>query len=331
MARSITLDREETKTSFGIARREDVNYDDVKKRWMESADKMELPQDPRTQEEIQAAEDFSVAAGFADFFEFEGVEISEGDAQETMVKMAAMMEAEAQDEIQLAQEQRARNIEEDAAEKIEQVEVFVVNEDDPLLEKDFKEKSEKIIQKWAMEDKKKDGTYEPTKEDVDKKWQTTSSSSDPWPSSSNRTRTATATSTTTSGTGTIYDDGQRNKEIHQMYSNMHDNILNTVHNGPVWKEEKKATPVNHFGGKKKFSMKSIWTSVKGWFKSKKSKAICKIGVALCMETALGIITKRQSFDGPGQMLGYLGMMLGVFFIGSELRAEGYDMRRLSVI
>lgn len=328
MARSITLDREETTTGFGLARREDVNYDDIKKRWRESADKMDLPQDNRTAEEIQAAEDFSGAASFAEFFGYEDVEINEVNAQEVMEKMASEMEAVSEEEFKIANDIREKVIEEDAAEQIEQVSAFVVNEDDPLLEADFKEKSERIIQKLVVEDSKKDGTYESIREEARK----THSTSDPW-SGTSGTRSTTATSTTTrsSSTTVFQDNDQRKKEVYEMYANGHDNMLGFVHNGRMWEKPKKTASVNTFSGRRKFGLKSMWQSTKHWFHSPNAKLMCKVGIALCMEMALGIITQKQTFDGPKQMLGYLGMMLGIFYIGAELRAEGFDMRRLSAL
>lgn len=332
MARTITMERETAQTNFGIARREDVNYDDVKKRWMESADKMDLPRDPRTQDEIQAAEDFNQSASFAEFFEVDDVEIAEGNANEAMILMAEAMETIAQEEIQLANEQRHLIIEEDSAEKIEQVEQFVTNEDDPLLMNEFKEKSEKIIQKWSVEDSKRDGTYDEVKEAAKSKYHATD---DPWNSmnsnSNSGSRTATATSSKTSTTTVFADDENRKQEVYQMYANGRDNMLAFVHNGKVKDKPKKQAQVHRFGGKKKFSLKNMWGGVKRWFNGQDAKMLCKVGVALCFELGLGLITKKLSFDGPGQMLGYLGMMLGIFYIGSELRAEGFDMRRLAMV
>lgn len=332
MARTITLDREEVKTNYGLARREDVNYDDVKKRWMESADKIDLPRDPRTQEEIQMAEDMSEAAMFAEFFEFEGVEITESSGVDAMVIMAEGIENVSQEEIQLANEIREKIIEEDAAEKIEQVAEFVVNTDDPFLVNDFKEKCEKVMQKWAIDDAKRDGTYDSTKD-------TTTSNSystvDPWNtmgSTNNTSSSRTATATSTKTTTTVFEgDDKRQQEIHQMYTNGRDNMLAFVHNGKQKEKKKKAPDVRQYGGKRKFSIKNMWGATKRWFAGQDAKLLCKVGIALCMEMALGLITKKLSFDGPGQMLGYLGMMLGIFYIGSELRAEGFDMRRLAMV
>lgn len=336
MARTITMDKTETRTNFGIAIREDVNYDDVKKRWMENNDKLDLPRDPRTQDEIQAAEDFNSVASFAEFFSIDDIEIVEGNAVEVMEQIAVGMEGIAQEDIQSANEQREKIIEEDAAEKIEQVSQFVVNVDDPLLMNDFKDKSEKIIQNWSVEDSKRDGTYDAAKEESTSSRSNSYATNDPWnnmSSSSNNSsgRTASVTSSKTTSIVSELDDEKRKQEVYQMYANGRDNMLAFVHNGKIKDKPKKTTPVNRFGGKKKFSPKNMWAATKRWFSGRDAQMLCKVGVALCFEMALGLITKKLNFDGPGQMVAYLGMMLGIFYIGSELRVEGFDMRRLAMV
>lgn len=334
MSRTITRD-EGVVQSFGLARMEDVNYDDMKKKWMESADKIELPKDTRTQEEIQADNEFIEAAKFVDFWGIEGVAISETGGQEAMMEMAAMIEAVNKEEIQYMNEIIEKVIEEDAGEKIEQMTAFVTEEDDPLLEKRFEEAATKLIEKIFMEDIKREGTDD--KREEDSTWKedvksfytggsSSSSKSDPWASSSS-SRTASSTSATTS-TVTMDEMERRDKQNHMVMTKMRDNVLDMAVNAPKWKDEKKEKPIHYFGGKKKRNLKYYMASIKSWFRSKKGKATWKIGIALCMELALGVITKKIELEGPMQMLSYLGMSLGVFYVGSELYGEGYDMRRL---
>jgi hypothetical protein len=338
MTRTIEMGDSTPYESFDIARLEDVDYDEMKKKWMDNSKNFELSQDNRTVEEIQADEDFQVASLFVDFFEM-GDEIEldplTADGLEAMSKISAMMGEGSQEVFDTAEMQRALNIEEDAAERIEQVETFIINDDDPFLSKEYKEKSERIIQRlMSGAENRRDSTetiFESSKENT-RSYYDSKDTEDIFgrKTSSDGYRTATATNTTTTSSQTVHDEEKRRKEIHQMFAAGNDKMLNFVYNGPVKKKENRS-PINKYGGKRKFGIKSIWASTKHFFGSRDAKVLCKVGIALCLETALAIITKQREFNGPGQMLGYLGMMLGVFYIGSEIRAEGYDMRRLSVI
>lgn len=334
MARIIGSNRKTEEQSYSLARMEDVDYEEMKKRWMESDKAKLLPDDDRTITEIQASEDTRMLQEFAEFFGIEGVDPTMGDPLDTMVQISNMMEEGSQDVFQTAEMQRELNIEEDAAERIQQIMEFEVNTDDPLLQTDYKEKSERIIKKLLVDEDKKtesrshSSIFEEAKQES-ARFASSSSTDNSFGRSSTGTRTASATTTTT--THTVHNNEQREKEVHALYADGADRMRNLVANGPVWKAEKKQTQPHHFSGKKKFRFKNMVSAAKSWLSSNKADAIFKVGIAVCLETALAVITKQRSFDGPGQTLGYIGMMLGVFYIGSELRSIGYDQRRLAMI
>lgn len=333
MARTITPNKPIEVNPYEIARVEDVNYDKMISGWLEKGGDTKPPEDPRSIEEIQAAEDLTSAISIIDFFELEDVNVIEDDPLETMSQISAMMEEGAQEEFEQAKQQRNLNIEEDAAEKIEQVQEFIVNDDDPLLEKDYKEKSERLIQKITLKEERKErpeSVFERAREESQSFQTGTSSYNRATSSASSGFRSATATTAKSEKT-IVHDEEKRIQEKYELYSNGSARMKDLVYNGSVIQEEKRAVPVNKFGGKRKFRLRNIINSVKDWSRTKKAKVMWKVGAAVCIETALAMITKQQNFDGPMQLIGYIGMMLGVFYIGTSLRAEGFDMRRLSMI
>jgi hypothetical protein len=89
-------------------------------------------------------------------------------------------------------------------------------------------------------------------------------------------------------------------------------------------------PANYkklFAGKK-FRFKNMWHNVKAWLRTNKAKAITKFGIMVSFEMMMAILAGKREFDGNGQMLAYLGMIMGAFIIGNELIKEGYDPRKI---
>jgi hypothetical protein len=332
MARIIGNERKHTESSYSLARMEDVDIDNLKRKYMENIKNGSLPSDERTVTEIQASEDAVKLTEFADFFELEGVDVDPmtDNPLDAMVQISNMMEEGAQELDIVVQTQRENAIEENAAEGIEQIKEFAVNDGDPLLASDFKEKSERIIQKLVVEDKKKtESSTSSVFEEARRESRSSSANDDIFNTKTSgiRTTTATATTTTQSASG----NQQRDKEIHAMYADGSNAMRAFVYNGPVKPKKKKESKAHHFGGRKRFSFKNMVSTVKKWLHSEEASTLCKVGIAVCLETALAVITKQRSFDGAGQTFGYIGMMLGVFYIGSELRSIGYDQRRLAMI
>lgn len=328
-----SMERRRTESTNSIARLEDVDLENLKRKYMEDAKNGKLPNDDRTIDEIQASEDTNSSVEFLDFFEVEGFDIDPlaDNAQEVMVKISTIMDEGAKELDITIQNQTENAIEENAAEGIEQIKEFAINDKDPLLKTDFKEKSERIIQKLVIEDKKKTETsargsiFEEAREETRR-----TTTSDPWASTTSGSRTTTVTSSTTT-VHSPQDNTQRDKEFARNMADGANAMRAFVYNGPTKAKKKKTPQPHHFGGKRKFSLKSAISTVRGWLSSDDAVLMCKVGVALCLETALAVVTKQRTFDGPGQTLGYIGMMLGIFYIGSELRASGYDQRRLAMI
>lgn len=332
MARIIGNDRKQVESSYSLARMEDVDIENLKRKYMENVKNGALPNDERTITEIQASEDAVKLTEFADFFELEGVDVDPmtDNPLDAMVQISNMLEDGAQELDIVVQTQKELAIEENAAEGIEQIKEFAVNNGDPLLASDFKEKSERIIQKLVIEEKKKtessaSSVFEEARQESRR---SSSVNDDIFGSQTSGTRTATATTTTTQSASS---NQQRDKEIHTMYAEGANAMRAFVYNGPVKPKKKKEAKAHHFGGRRKFSFKNMVTTVKKWLYSEEATTLCKVGIAVCLETALAVITKQRSFDGAGQTFGYIGMMLGVFYIGSELRSIGYDQRRLAMI
>jgi hypothetical protein len=333
MARTIGTERRQSINSNSIARLEDVDLEGLKRKYMEDVKNGKLPNDERTITEKQADEDSNANAEFLDFFEVEGFGFDPAvdNPQDVMVQISTKMDEAAQELEIKVKDQAERAIEENAAEGIEQVKEFSINDKDPLLKQDFKEKSERIIQKLVLEEKQKTESSSRSSifDDAREETRRSSTVNDPWAGVSNSgTRTTTATTTTTVNPT---DTAQRDKEYARNMADGANAMRNFVYNGPTKAKKKKVSQPHHFGGKKKFSLKGALSTVRNWLSSDEAVLLCKVGVALCLETALAVVTKQRSFDGPGQTLGYIGMMLGVFYIGSELKASGYDQRRLAMI
>lgn len=339
MARVVELERKRTdRPSTGLARIDDVKLDELRKKYLEQ-DSKNLPRDERTVEEIQADEDTKAASEFFEFFGLdEDFNVDEGtDPLDVMGSVSDYIENESKEDFQSAEAQREENINDDAKEQIEQVDVsgFTVNKDDPFLIEDYKLKSERLIKKvLASEEEETRGSpesgtrgYESSYADSKRDSSYTSRSS--YESSSHRSsggfRTADATAST------VVDLEEKDKQKQAQYAEANEKIIGFAAAGPKLPPKKKSNTVYQFGAKKRLSWKRIKHSVRSWFKSERGTRVTKVGLMITMQTVLAIITKKYSFDGPTSLATFLGMNIGLFFVSAEINELGYDPRRLSFI
>ena len=328
MARVIDTRADVETPSTGLMRLED--FEERKKRWTESGQSQKLPDDERTVAEIQASEDSLAASEFLAFFELEE-EFNSDDPLSSIQEFSVKMEESSKEDYEVAENRRESYAEKDKEFKIEQCTEFYVNTEDPTLSEYYKEKSERIIQKILVQenDTKRFDTVidaEPTR-----------SSSNQRTSGNQRsfgyeetTRSADATSrTTTSTQNNSQNTEAQNKLRSSLYSSSADNMRQFAHAGP--KRQKKASSHRYYGGKQKFSIKNMFRKTRDWFRNDEAKLLTKIGIAVCLEAGLLMITNKYRFEGPKEMFSYLAMMLGVFYISRELSSEGYDPRRLAIL
>lgn len=73
----------------------------------------------------------------------------------------------------------------------------------------------------------------------------------------------------------------------------------------------------------KWHKKAIYKA-KRFFKTGKGRITIKMGIAMALQIAMGVVGKRYEFDNAGQMAMMFSMMLASFFITRELAEEGID-------
>lgn len=305
-----------------LARMEDVDVDNLRKRYMEKG-KSKLPNDDRSPSEIQAIVDTEETMAFLQFFEMEeDVELDADDPLGGMAQMSAMMDEASQDVLELAESQREMNIEEDAAESIVQVTEFTVNDKDPVLSLDFKENNERIIKKLISDSKKES---EPTRSLFDEAREETARQG--W--SGHRTTEPISSSTSSSNVHQSSREGKGFAGLDVATERMRQFVMN----GSYKKPKTKKVSMHQFSGKKKGikgMFRNAWESTKEWFASDHATTILKVGAMVCLEAAVAVVTKKMEFENGKQVLMYIGMSLGIFVVGTELKEKGFDARRLSI-
>jgi len=104
-------------------------------------------------------------------------------------------------------------------------------------------------------------------------------------------------------------------------------LLDMIYGGKM--KEKEAPKSRHFGGSKRFSFKGMWAKTKDVFKSKETALWAKVGVMVALQAGMAILSNNLEFDGPLQAIGYISMALSAGYVARELRAAGFDARRIN--
>lgn len=341
MARVISKDVEKTDFQTGaLARLDDVSFEKMKQRYMEDVKSGKLPDDNRKPEEIQEEEDTKELAEFIDFFELDDFEYdpNRDDPKTASDRLSEQLSESQRGILETAISQMETNIKEDAAQNIEQVEEFTVNDKDPFLAQEYKEKSERIIKNWALESEKESEreTRTSTRASYEEPSRTSTFNSGSGFAhksqySNGGTRTTTGT-VSNSQSSTVFNKTTDDERIRQQFglgaSKARDFAINSKFRD---EEENFVSNAYRFGGKKKWGLRYMKDVTLSWMKTKKAKRLLKVAAAICLETSLAVMTKQFEFDGPTQLLSFVGMTLGIFYLTSELAKEGYDQRRLAFI
>jgi hypothetical protein len=319
-----------------LANLEDVSAEAFRKRFMEKVENGTLPDDNRTVEEIQVEEDATELLGFLSWcgIDEEVAGVDYNNPLESMSQISMQMAEGSKAALEIAASQRELNSEEDAAEKIKQVTEFTMNTDDPLLINEYKEKKEKIIQSLlavsekAERQKENEGSYrESASKDTSNRFQSKGSG-----------YTYNFKNNGTSGSGSssrerkiidIEDEDEKRRAYYDYLYQDVDMAKKFAHDGGYY--AKNETPPDYkklFVGKK-FRIKNLFTNIKKWFQTKQARVIVKFGIMVTFEMTMAVLAGKREFEGKGQMLAYLGMVMGAFVITNEMMKEGYDPRKFA--
>lgn len=225
-----------------------------------------------------------------------------------------------------------------------------VDEDDPHLAKLFQKESQKITATLTARRERKRLDHNSDISDWEAAMETEAHArnasnepkqsgygfSQPAGASSNHntgTRAAAATETTSTRTNkeTKFDEEyEKRAEVRGKYTNkMYGQMMDIVYTGTLKKKKQKKHTA--FSRHERFSVKKLWNKFRDWTKSDESALYAKMGALIALQTAMAMTTKNLKFDSAMQAVTFLGMGLAVFGIGREIRAEGFDARRMNLI
>jgi hypothetical protein len=317
-----------------LAQLDDVSNEAFVKKFMKKAEDGTLPDDNRTLEEIQKEEAAMNLEKFLSWCDLEEeVNLEEiDDPSKMLTQIAQEMTEGSKEALELAEKQRIDNIEYDASEKIKQVTEFTVDTEDPLNIQEYKEKKEKVIagllqmSQKSEQQKENEKTYQRVMgEDTSYRFRSSG-----FTSRVNLNEKQYKSKRTNRETVIDADDLDAKKRAY--WDNLDDDknmAYQAAVDGKGYRtpDDRPANYKKLFAGKK-FRFKNMWHNVKAWLRTNKAKAITKFGIMVSFEMMMAILAGKREFDGNGQMLAYLGMIMGAFIIGNELIKEGYDPRKI---
>lgn len=332
---SNVIDHEEQMDN-ALANLDDVTAEGFRKRYMEKVKDGTLPDDNRTVAEIQMEEDAIKLKEFAIWCGIEDeVDVNTDNPMDILTKISQEMTEGSKEALELAAQQRERNDEEDAAEKIKQITQFTVNTDDPLNINEFKEKKERIIQgllaisEKAERQKENENTYQESySKDTSNRFQSRSGYDSGY-THNMKSDYFTKNSTRKAKIIDVEDEDER-KRIY--YDNLDDDVKMAkqfaMDGGGYYSKNDSPPNYKKIFAAGKFRFKNLWGNVKKWFKTRQARVIVKFGIAITFEMAMAMLAGKREFEGNGQMLAYLGMIMGAFIISNELMKEGFDPRKV---
>lgn len=337
---------------YELARMEDVSQEELMKRYMEEVKENVVE---KSDDEIRIEEEHMEAAEMMAFLGMEGVQLNTENPLAELTEMCA----ESYKETILASQEdpEYKSLVKELNEKQGIFEIDLskdwTDHDDPLLEKQFERESQKISSTLTARASRKRLDKDSTMKDWDNAFaaeeevsqsfnnktstdsgyrsgstfdqarrQSTSSST------SSGFRTASAKSETVGYSKTTDDpDYERRQENRgKCYAKVSGQMLDVAYKGD--KKVKKPRKKRAFGAREKFSFRGLWNKTKEWFHTDEAVLGAKIGAMLCLQTGMAVMNKRLEFDGTLQALSFVGMALAVFFVGREVRAEGFDARTI---
>lgn len=328
-----TEERQENRENV-LARLDDVSNEAFMKKYMKKVEDGTLPDDNRTVDEIQKEEQAMQLASFASWCGIEDeIDLETDDPADMLSQIAQEMTEGSKEVLELAEKQRIENIEYDASEKIKQVTEFSVDVDDPLNIQEYKDKKEKVIEGLLMmsqkseQQKENEKTYQSSySEDTSPRFRNSGSGF------GSRVNVNDRQYKSSKSKQKIIDIDDLEEKKRAYWDNLVDDknmAYQAAVDGKGYRVQDDRPP-NYkklFAGKK-FRSKNLWHNVKSFLRTNKARAIVKFGIMISFEMMMAILAGKREFDGNGQMLAYLGMVMGAFIIGNELIKEGYDPRKI---
>lgn len=337
---------------FALARTQQATDEELRKRYMEEKKANENEQ--VSAEEVRRLEERLAAAEMVAFLGLEpeelGVDMSSEDG-DALAQVALILEESFEEQIKAQQNdpeymELVRSI--NKSQGIEELEDKDYTGDDPLLIKEFQQKEEEIKRQLEARANRKtaaargtDGIEEADIIDVEASFvssdkysgnkafsgggNSSKNSNGIFGSSSNKNSAAGMSKPANNANQEEAAERERNYNA-DLFALSSTQMMNLAMNGE--RKAKKKKEKSRFGGKEKFSFKSLWNKTKAWCSSKEAAVMGKICAALCLQTGMAMMTKRIEFDGKLQMLSFIGMSMGIFVVAREARAEGFDIRNL---
>lgn len=119
-------------------------------------------------------------------------------------------------------------------------------------------------------------------------------------------------------------EGEKNKSINDdigyIFSRVQETATQRV---PGWNEKRE---VDGWASKPSFKRKTL-----NFLRSKKAKILSKTALLMSLQLGMAVVGKKYEFQGMGQMVTFLGMMMGVFYLTRELVEDGFDPRGFGIL
>lgn len=340
MARFVDFGVDDQPMVTAIARRETVNDDELRKKYMESVNNGEYKRDDRNIEEISSEYDGLVAQELMEFF---GSDIDlAGEGSDALKNLTKNLEEIVQDDLQKSEENYEKLVEQDAKAGITQISVEdvtnVVSEDIYLVQQFEEDRKRALASLMAEEEeleriRKRESTInEPTSSSsTDSSYDRSGYSGSSYSSNGYRSTTATSTTTSTSTTHAAASAPKDDDEamLRKMYAQGSASMRNI---GQEFGERMRQNPQlfkQTFTTRRK-GIKGLWDKTKAWFKSPKSKILCLIGLMFTIEVSMACLTGHFKFSGPSQALAYIAMMMSLSYVASELQASGINVNKMAI-
>ncbi|PGQ88244.1 hypothetical protein [Priestia megaterium] len=364
MRKIIEQEQVEPQSFTQLARMEDVSEEELQKRFLE--DVREIQADKLTDDEIRIEKEKEEALGMLTFLGLEDeVDLDlDNDPLGQISQMCTEAYKDKLEENKTNSDYMQKVREYNNKEGVEEIDsnLDFTNKDDPFLAKEFEREREKITaqmaarrergrlgteatarernaayareQEIAEEFEKKSGYRSSTNFFNNNSTSSTSSTSSIFDTQPKKPRSTMASSETTSYSNdtTEFDREKRaaaQKGRNNFISAVIRGLLDMIYNGKV--KEKEAPKSRHFGSSKRFSIKGMWNKTKDVFKSKEAALWIKIGAMITLQAGMAMLTNNLEFDGPLQAIAYMGMALGAGYIAREIRAAGFDARRINFL
>ena len=337
MVRVMTsTERDEAQFSNQMVVYED--QEEMRRQFYETVEKEKLQQ--KSAEEVQLDVEFEEAAFLGQFFGLDdelGEAIQNGDLDyvNTVLEVSCHNE-EVEKMIEKATVVEQEVMQEEINDGLKIIEELKKDEEDPLGAKRFEQATTKVLtsrmhtQEESRVGIEVDDPFEYKSNKKDSYYNTqTSRSDEPY-----RRTATTRTSEPVMATESVAKDSsttmrEQRKARREFYNGAANDVKElTVRRNQAMAEKTHARIDKKRKGKRrqKLTLRSAFTSVKSWFGSHDAADLFKVGTLICMETALAILTGKHEFEGKGQLMAFLGLMTGLYYIGQKVVEIGFDPR-----